>query len=358
MDNLCPELATLICNYITNKNDLCFICLTSKKWRDIAEAILYQDIVFDDCKPLDDCYDRYQKIDRYCTRATFVINGHRDEGVRLNLAELVVPDPNGDAVFRYLDYLSKVRELRFRGEGEFNFGRLANSAHGFRCLARLRLHGPFSCPPHLHLALQAKDVSCCDLPFEHAKNLFSVCRSLESFKLNAKDDMPEIDIVNPYQLITTLAPHKKTLRYLEIDYGLLLECYISLPQNEPRIVGNLLVDFTALCILIIEYDAFFGGEKFVLPVIEQITGEILPPSILRLEVIKCPPKYTSENSLYFIVAHMERHSSLEDVTIDWCCDEGEKDTIDSAALHVLEDARRRGLVFRITYWGADEAETT
>jgi hypothetical protein len=54
---------------------------------------------------------------------------------------------------------------------------------------------------------------------------------------------------------------------------------------------------------------------------------------------------------------MQRHPSLDDVTINWFCDEDEKDEINSAALHVLEEARRTGLVFRITYVDVDEAKT-
>jgi hypothetical protein len=133
-------------------------------------------------------------------------------------------------------------------------------------------------------------MSCCVLPYEYARNLFSACKSLESFKFYAEDGMPEIDTVNPHQLVATLAPHEKTLRHLEIDYGLLSEEFISLPQNKAWIIGNSLAAFTALNTLIIEYDAFFGGQKFARPVKEQIAGEILPPSVLQLEVIKCPPQ--------------------------------------------------------------------
>ena len=84
-------------------------------------------------------------------RATFVINRHRDEDVESRLAELGAPNPNADAKFRYLDCLSKVRELKFHGDREFNIGCFASLAHGFHYLVMLWLKGLLSCPQYLHL---------------------------------------------------------------------------------------------------------------------------------------------------------------------------------------------------------------
>lgn len=354
----------------------------------IAEEILYQEITFHESKPLQDCRNRNRKIALYCKQATFAFGTFRAEDSddsELEIYHPVVPDLNGDAIFNYLNYLPRVQYLEFYGDRDFSIGRFAYPAHGFPCLKTLCLEGSVSHPLNLHLfaaflqcqtvtalyglsivpdlgrtntlSLQTLVLSTHVFSLEHAEILLSACESLQRFEIYFEDVL-EIDdmfpTINPHQLITALSPHKETLQYLRIDYEVLPEMVFDLPLNEPCIIGNKLAAFTALNVLIIEYDAFFGGETLSQPDTEQITEDILPASIRELHVINCHPAITSEHSLNLIIGHMKRHPALDHATVGWLWDEDEKDQLEGPALRILDDARKGGLDIRTTYLNTDK----
>jgi hypothetical protein len=141
------------------------------------------------------------------------------------------------------------------------------------------------------------------LPPEYARDLVAACKSLRWFTFSIEENTSSIDIVNPHQLVISLALHKGTVQHLDIDYWNDYE-YMSRPEDEPWYIGGSLTNFTALESLSVQYDALFGGGQFIGLVRKPIDGGILPPSIHTLTVSKCDPTTTAPGSLMLVVDHM------------------------------------------------------